>query len=190
MNIENLNINDLKPAPYNPRVDLEPGDPRFERLVRSLTEFDLVQPLVWNRVTGHLVGGHQRLAILKHHGMKEVPCVVVEMSLEREKALNIALNNAQVGGDWELDKLAALLNELEQLPDFDASLTGFSSDDLKDLLFVPAEEGAADSEEPHSDNAVRVELVINEELWPEVRVEIDQLIAANHLEAHVRIPGS
>ncbi|MDX1969620.1 MAG: ParB N-terminal domain-containing protein [Planctomycetaceae bacterium] len=101
MRIETLPLADLKPAPYNPRKKLRPGMPAYERLKRSLAEFDLVQPIVWNRTTGHVVGGHQRLQILKDRGDVDVACVVIEVSLEREQALNIALNNPQVGGDWD-----------------------------------------------------------------------------------------
>src|SRR5690349_11529684 len=105
MQIQRLSISQLTPAPYNPRVTLKPGDKRYATLARSLAEFDLVQPLVWNERTGHLVGGHQRLEILKHQGETEVDCVVVDLPLEREKALNVALNNAEVAGDWEPVKL-------------------------------------------------------------------------------------
>ncbi|HTN00897.1 MAG TPA: ParB N-terminal domain-containing protein, partial [Planctomycetaceae bacterium] len=92
-----LLIADLKPAPYNPRRPLKPGSPGWKRLERSIREFDLVQPIVWNETTGHVVGGHQRLEILKHQGHTTIDAVVVKLPLEREKALNVALNNSQVG---------------------------------------------------------------------------------------------
>ncbi|MEZ6066831.1 MAG: ParB N-terminal domain-containing protein [Planctomycetaceae bacterium] len=149
MHLQRIPLGDLLPAPYNPRKSLRPGDPGWERLRRSMTEFDLVQPIVWNRRTGHVVGGHQRLAILRHEGRTEVECVVVDLPLEREQALNVALNNRNVGGDWDADKLVGLLTELQQLPDFDPTLTGFDSKELKDLLFVPAPVDAAqDPDEP------------------------------------------
>ena len=69
MNIQRLPISKLKPAPYNPRKVLKPGMRGYRRLERSLSEFDLVQPLVWNKTTGHVVSGHQRLEILKARGV-------------------------------------------------------------------------------------------------------------------------
>ena len=71
MKIETIPIEKIKAAPYNPRKDLKPGDPEYEKLKKSLTEFDLVEPLVWNRRSGNLIGGHQRLKILQERGDKQ-----------------------------------------------------------------------------------------------------------------------
>ncbi len=84
MQIEELPIGQLIPAPYNPRKVLKAGDRGYEKLVRSLAEFSLVQPVIWNRQTGHIVGGHQRVEILRAQGATTVPCVVVDLSLARE----------------------------------------------------------------------------------------------------------
>jgi ParB-like chromosome segregation protein Spo0J len=127
MEIRTLPIDALKPAPYNPRIELKPGMAGYDRLARSLDEFDLVQPIVWNEQTGHVVGGHQRLAVLKARGVTEVPAVVVSLSIEREMALNVALNNAAVGGEWDPARLVDVLAELDGRPDFDATLTGFDA---------------------------------------------------------------
>src|SRR3712207_7445335 len=124
MNLRTLDITALKPAPYNPRKRLEPGSARYRRLARSIAEFDLVQPVVWNERTGHVVAGHQRLQILKDRGATELECVVVDLPLSKEKALNVALNNAAVGSDWDDAKLNDLLAELADAADFDATLTG------------------------------------------------------------------
>ena len=160
MNIQKIPLNKLKPAPYNPRVSLRPGMPAYDRLARSLKEFDLVQPIVWNEQTGHVVSGHQRLQILKDQGLTEVEVVVVSLSLEREKALNITLNNSQVGGDWDAEKLVGLIAELDALPDFDATLTGFDAEELRDLVLAPDPAFVPD-EEP-DDDSVKVILEIPE----------------------------
>ena len=109
MQIETVAIERIKTASYNPRVDLKPGDVAYERLKRSIEEFDLVEPLVWNRRTGHLVGGHQRLTILRSQGITEVEVSVVDLPPAREKALNVALNNPNLAGDWDLAKLNDLI---------------------------------------------------------------------------------
>lgn len=92
MDIESIPIERIYAAPYNPQFDLRPGDPDYDRLKRSLEEFSFVEPLVWNRRTGHLVGGHQRLEILGARGVKRVEVSVVGLPPEREQALNVALN--------------------------------------------------------------------------------------------------
>ena len=63
MQVEVINIREISPAFYNPRKDLKPGDPEYAKLLRSIDEFGCVEPLVWNKRTGNLVGGHQRRAI-------------------------------------------------------------------------------------------------------------------------------
>ena len=131
MVIQTLPVDKLVPADYNPRKDLKPGDPEYEKLKRSLSEFGYVEPVIWNKTTGHVVGGHQRLKVLIDTGVTEVECVVVEMGEEKEKALNVALN--KISGEWDKDKLSLLIADL-QGADFDVSLTGFDAPDL-DALF-------------------------------------------------------
>ena len=131
MLIEKKNTADLLPADYNPRKDLKPGDAEYEKLKRSIEQFGYVEPVIWNQTTGRVVGGHQRLKVLMDMGMTEVDCVVVAMDEEKEKALNIALN--KISGDWDKDKLALLIADL-QGADFDVSLTGFEPAEI-DALF-------------------------------------------------------
>lgn len=131
MQIEKLKTELLIPADYNPRKDLKPGDPEYEKLKRSIEQFGYVEPVIWNKTTSHVVGGHQRLKVLLDMGITEVECVVIEMNEEKEKALNIALN--KISGDWDKDKLMLLIADL-QGADFDVSLTGFDSAEL-DALF-------------------------------------------------------
>ena len=184
MNIQRLPVTQLIPAPYNPRRALKPGDARFEKLARSLSEFDLVQPLVWNRRTGHLVGGHLRLEVLRHRGWTEIDCVVVDLPLEREKALNVTLNNAEVGGDWETDRLTDLIAELNDLPDFDATLTGFDEQQLVDLLMRPMEDDFDDDDEKR--DVVTATLEIPHDLWPAAQVRLNQLLSeAPGIRLHV-----
>ena len=115
MKILKVPIHKINPAPYNPRKNLQPNDPEYQKLLKSLDEFDCVEPLVLNRRTGHLVGGHQRFKILKARGDKYILCSVVDLSPEKEKALNIALN--KISGQWDDRKLAQLLDELIKEPE-------------------------------------------------------------------------
>lgn len=64
MEIRKVYVKHINPAPYNPRVDLQPSDPEYQKLKRSIKEFGFVEPLVWNEHTGNLVGGHQRFKII------------------------------------------------------------------------------------------------------------------------------
>ena len=135
LDIRNMPIERLIPAPYNPRRELKPGSPAYRKLAASLREFGLVEPLIWNETTGHVVGGHARLRILKEMGMTEAPVSVVRLSPEREKALNVVLNNREAQARFDPIKLADLLEGLEELPELE--LTGFGASDLAALKLEP-----------------------------------------------------
>lgn len=141
MMIEKIQTARLIPADYNPRKDLKPGDTEYEKLKRSFEEFGYVEPIIWNKTTSHVVGGHQRLKVLLDMGITEVECVVVEMDAEKEKALNVALN--KISGDWDKDKLALLIADL-QGADFDVSLTGFDPGEIDDLFKDSLRDGIKD----------------------------------------------
>ena len=143
MNIEKKNVKDLLPADYNPRKDLQPGDPEYEKLKRSIEQFGYVEPVIWNKQTGRVVGGHQRLKVLIDSGITEVDVVVVDMNTEKEKALNIALN--KISGEWDTDKLALVIADL-QGADFDVSLTGFDPEELDDLFRDDVKDGVKEDD--------------------------------------------
>lgn len=131
MQIETWQLADLNPAPYNPRKDLKPGDPEYERLKKSIQTFDYVDPIIVNRRTGRIVGGHQRYKLLRDLGYAEAAVSVVDLDETQEKALNVALN--QTGGTWDEDALATLLAELTASLD-DIEVTGFGADEVAALL--------------------------------------------------------
>ena len=132
MNLQPIAIERLKPAAYNPRKDLKPGDPAYEKIKRSMTDFGYVDPVIWNEVSGNIVGGHQRYKVLKAEGATTIDCVVVHIeNPQDEKALNIALNKAT--GDWEPKALAELLSDL-QLSGYDLGATGFDAAEVDDLF--------------------------------------------------------
>ena len=127
MNIKTIPISKVHPATYNPRKDLKPSDPEYQRLAKAVDKFGMVEPLVWNERTGNLVGGHQRFKILKQGGAKTVEVSIVDLDDKDEKALNLALNKQ--GGEWDLVSLDVMLKEL-QASDFDMEITGFDTEDL------------------------------------------------------------
>lgn len=87
MTIRKIPVSEIEPAKYNPRKDLKPGDPAYEKLKRSMSEFGYVEPIIWNEENGNIVGGHQRYKVLVAEGNSEVECFVVTLSAEKEKAL-------------------------------------------------------------------------------------------------------
>lgn len=125
-----LPVSVLKPAAYNPRKKLKPGDKEYEKIKNSITEFGFADPLVVN-ADMTIIGGHQRLTVAMDLGYTEVPCAVVDIDKVREKALNIALN--KITGAWDDNLLADLLKDIES-SSFDLGKTGFDPPEI-DALF-------------------------------------------------------
>jgi DNA modification methylase len=131
MEIKRMCLAELVPSSYNPRKALKSGDREYEKLKRSIAEFGYVDPIIWNQGTGRVVGGHQRLQVLKDMGVEEVEVSVVDLEDEREKALNLALN--RITGEWDPEALIQLLEELGET-NIDLSLTGFDMSEIEELL--------------------------------------------------------
>ena len=124
-----LPVTVLKPAAYNPRKKLKPGDKEYEKIKNSIEEFGFADPLVVN-ADMTIIGGHQRLNVAIAMGYTEVPCAVVDIDKTREKALNIALN--KITGAWDDSLLADLLKDIEN-SDFDLGKTGFDPPEIESL---------------------------------------------------------
>lgn len=128
--IETINRADIKNAEYNPRImDKESK----KRLKEGLRKHGLVSTLTWNKRTGNLVGGHQRLeqldALEKNKDYSLDVCVI-DVDEKEEAILNVQLNNPSMQGDWDLDKLALITEQFDT--DFDEM--GFSKLDV-DFMF-------------------------------------------------------
>lgn len=132
MILRELPISKLNAAHYNPRKDLLPGDPEYKRIRRSIETFGLVEPLVWNEISGNLVGGHQRLKVLKEIGLKKAWVSILRIEdPKEERQLNIALN--KVSGEWDIPKLKEVLLDIDDGA-HDLELTGYDSGELKTLI--------------------------------------------------------
>ncbi|MDR0905779.1 MAG: ParB N-terminal domain-containing protein [Oscillospiraceae bacterium] len=136
MEIIRVKASEISPAAYNPRKTLAAGDAEYEQIKRSIEHFGMVEPIVWNRRTGNIVGGHQRYTVLCDMGIDEFDVSVIDIDELQEKSLNIALN--KISGEWDDDKLSVLLEELAADADeMLASLTGFTQAELDELFMLP-----------------------------------------------------
>lgn len=179
--LRTLPIEQLQPAGYNPRRVLSPKSPAYRKLKASLEQFGLVEPLIWNELTGRVVGGHARLRILRELGVAEVPVSVVRLDEAREKALNIVLNNQEAQSRYDPSKLADLLGELSDLEQLD--LTGFGSETLATLRFEPDELPA--QSEPAGDR-VEIILATDSATYARLAKRLDELVGEFDLIAHVK----
>lgn len=128
---ERVHRSALKNAPYNPRQALHPE--LAQRLRDNLATVGLVEPLTWNKTTGLLVGGHQRLAALDAltgHGDYFLDVAAVQLNPKVEREQNVFLNNQAVQGDWDLVALQTLFKQ----PGFSVEAAGFSEIDVLDVF--------------------------------------------------------
>lgn len=129
MEIVKVDINELISPEYNPR---QITDEEMEKLKNSINEFGYIAPIIVNKHNNHIVGGNQRYEALKSLKYTDVDVVFVdEPDLNREKALNIALN--KISGDWDNEKLTQIFNEMS-FEGFDITLTGFEDFEINDSL--------------------------------------------------------
>lgn len=131
-------VDKLVPNPNNPRIDLAEENPKLKTIMESLRRHGLLGMVVWNQRTGHLVGGHQRLKVLKSEGKTAVPAIVIDVDEKDENEKAIALNFAV--GLWDVYKLAA------QKQDLEAQGADLGYMDLEELLPALGDEVTADKE--------------------------------------------
>ena len=134
--LKTLPVASLIPADYNPRKKLAPGDKEYEKIKNSISTFGFADPAVVNKRgcaegTYIIVGGHQRITVAADLGYTEVPCAIVDLDKESEKALNVALN--KITGEWNKELLADLIQDLQD-SDFDTGLTGFDPPEIEQLM--------------------------------------------------------
>jgi len=113
--LQSIALNKLNPASYNPRTITKEAQ---RGLKKSIAKFGLVEPIIWNRRTGNIVGGHQRFFQLRESGIKETDVVVVDLPIEQEKELNVTLNNKHAQGEFVKAELENLLKDIKTETDF------------------------------------------------------------------------
>ena len=169
---ERVSIDKLKPAEYNPR---DITDKAREGLSNSIEAFGLLQPIIWNKQTGNVVGGHQRLYNIISKGALETDVIVVDFSLAKEKAANIALNHQGISGHYNNDQLHELLSEIDE--DFKYNLN-FEELEL-DLPPLPESESDTSKEQKEVDvyHNINVKIPYDREyLINEVHEAIESLL--------------
>ena len=129
MQVEQLPIADLHPDPGNPRRIEEAA---LAALTRSIATFGVVDPVLARRADRRVIAGHQRLVASRRADLTTMPVILLDLTAEDARLLNVALN--RIGGDWDADLLARLLIDLRATADRDLTLSGFSEADLQDLL--------------------------------------------------------
>jgi len=125
-----LPIEKAHPAPYNPRVELSADDPMMVNLRDSILKNRIVAASVWNKQTGNIVGGNKRLMVYHLLKMERIPVNVVDLPLEDEMTLNIALN--RISGEFDAAKYSIALHRIATAG-LDIIKTGASMEEMTAL---------------------------------------------------------
>lgn len=147
--IEYVDIKVLKLSEYNPRTH---SKEMLEQLKNSLTEFEMVDPVIVNKAEGReniVIGGHARVKAGKELGYITIPVIYVNIpDIKKEQTLNLKLN--KISGEWDLSMLA----------EFDESLlseVGFTSEEIDDIFPVEKHEEQFDLQEELDKLEIKVE---------------------------------
>jgi ParB-like chromosome segregation protein Spo0J len=176
-----LPITDLVAFEGNPR---KITDAAKEGLKTSIERFGLVQEVVVNRRTMNVVGGHQRLEALQEMGETEVPVALVDLDDDAERALNIALNNPKLQGEFTAD-LNVLLSEIGDK----TVLDGLHADGLAESLTKKLKQAEEDAQREFEIDAVHV-APPPKMVWALVSLPADRAHELSpHLDAISRIDG-
>lgn len=119
MNIEMVPIDSIVPWDKNPRAIT---DEALAGLMDSVKKFGMPEPIIANRTTGRIVGGHQRHKVAILLGWKEVPVIWVSLSEVEEAALNVTLNNPHISG-YYTDSAQDIIKWIAaEIPDYHTTL--------------------------------------------------------------------
>ena len=185
MELIELPVEMVKPNPKNPRIDLKPGMPLYEKLKKSIENFGYADPIIWNEKTGMIVSGHQRFQVMKDIAQKEakelttVQVVKVSMDESKQDGFMIAVN--KITGLWDEEKLSAILRELDEE---DRLNTGFDDYEIATLLddnsiqdFTFDEDNEEESH-IHKASGYAVTIVCNNDIeqeWLKNLLQVDEL---------------
>jgi ParB-like chromosome segregation protein Spo0J len=135
MIVEKRRLSELKPMEDNPR---KISEEQMRALEASMEKFGYVEPIVWNKRTGHVISGHQRLKVLQAKGGDSADVVVVDFDEAQERALNLAMN--KISGDWDEEKLSTFLKEIQKSDEKLIEITGFEEEELQNFLLFSEED--------------------------------------------------
>lgn len=129
MEIQKVKIKELNSPEWNPRRITENEK---KKLMNSLETFGYIDPIIVNKHNMNIVGGNQRYHAMRELGWDEVDVVFIdEPNLDKEKAMNIALN--KISGEWDMEKLVEITDELKLNEFVDVDLTGFEEAELDEI---------------------------------------------------------
>ena len=150
LRVEYRKIETLIPFARNPRTHSEA---QIAKLASSIVEFGWTQPILVDGANG-IIAGHGRLAAARKLDLLEVPVIELgHLTPAQKRAYVIADNRLALDAGWDEELLSLELAELSE-SGYDLTMTGFSNEEIEELL-VGAEQALQDesSDEAKDDAA-------------------------------------
>lgn len=146
-------------SPYNPRK-ISPE--AYKALKANIKANGIIGGLVYNKQTGNLVSGHQRLSVADevnkynpdtNENDYDVKIEAIDVDDKKEKELNIFFNSKSVQGEMDYSKLALMI------PDIDVDLAGLDSVDMSfvEIEMPSVEDIVIPSFEPQAEKREKAE---------------------------------
>lgn len=136
-----INIDEIKPAPYNPRV-MPPRE--MQKLEKSIKTYGLADPIIIDLTDNNtIISGHQRYEVLQKLGKEDLTLIkhgdiglvldtqtVTIKDKNDQKSMNLAFN--RIRGEWDFNLLDDVLTDLTS-DGYDMDLTGFDDYELIEM---------------------------------------------------------
>jgi len=131
LKIEYVDLEQLKPFVDNPRNHSERN---VDDILQSMKRFGWTNPIIARRDDNMVIAGHGRIEAARLNGTEQVPVIFTDFTENDAKLYSITDNRTSETSDWDLVALNDLVKELDEMPDIDLDDSGFTSEELDDLL--------------------------------------------------------
>ncbi len=122
LNIEIVDIDDIKESNYNSRIHSEA---QVEKIANSIAEFGFVNPIIIDD-ENEIISGHGRFMAAKHLNLNEVPTIkLTHLTEDKKRAFIIADNKIALSGEWDYDMLKEEFDTILK-SEMDIDLLGFN----------------------------------------------------------------
>lgn len=164
-------LSDIKPHPDNYKIHTPE---QLASLRASLNAFGCTQPIKVN-LEGYIVAGHGMYQLYQEEGFTHAPVIYEALDKRLSKAYLVADNETARRAETDSDKLALLLQDAAEIPDFDIEAVGFEEYELDKLLAEPLEfQGSLNNDKNGSQN------INSKNIMPDDFQEFDENIETTH----------
>ena len=151
-----IDRSDIHFADYNPRMIDKEAEKRLRNNIKTV---GLIAPIVWNKTSGNIVSGHQRVKQLDklHKGSDyRLKVAAVDLDEKTEKEQNLFMNNASAQGEFEFSMLGDMLKS-----GIDAMAAGFDPAEVHKMFGNGIEEDTPEAIKEMADHVRELDEIVD-----------------------------